>query len=62
MSNSTPPPKSPSGFDREAAEINYRLHVYQDEVHHDRRTESYNRVMFYVGLVAFALIGAAVLF
>ena len=62
MSNKSPPPNSPSGFDREAAEINYRLHVYQDDAPNDRRTESYNRVMFYVGLVAFALIGAAVLF
>ena len=62
MSNTQPPPKTPSGFDRETAEINYRLHLYENEAPSDRRTDSYNRVMFYVGLVAFALIGAAVLF
>lgn len=61
-SNTPPPPKSAAGFDREAAEINYRLHVYQDDAPKNRHTDNYNRVMFYVGLVAFALIGAAVLF
>lgn len=62
MSNNPPPPKTTAGFDREAAEINYRLHAYEDDVTKDRSTDGYNRVMFYIGLVAFALIGAAVLF
>lgn len=58
MSNA---PKPATGYEREAAEIDYRLNHHQDEAHEDRRN-SYNSAMFYIGLIAFALIGASLLF
>lgn len=58
MSNT---PKPAAGYEREAAEIDYRL-SYQQEGSSDDRKNSYNRGMFFIGLIAFALIGASFLF
>jgi hypothetical protein len=46
-----------SGLNRESLELDYKLD--QDQTGAKER-DGYNRVMFYIGLIAFALIGASI--
>ena len=48
--------RRPSSLERESLEMEYRIHQQDGQV-----GDGYNRVMFYVGLIAFALVGASVL-
>lgn len=46
-----------SGLSRESLELEYKLEQEQTSA---KQRDGYNRIMFYIGLIAFALIGASI--